>query len=57
MLDHEIAECCKKLRLSRNLADMAQSVKGESHQENLYNLLFSELQYRKNARVSTPGCF
>ena len=27
MLDHEIAECCKQLRLSRNLAEMAQSVR------------------------------
>jgi len=61
MLDHEIAECCKQLRLSRNLAEMAQSVKGESHQEYLYNLLSSELQYRKNARVekliNSAGCY
>jgi DNA replication protein DnaC len=51
MLDKEIAECCKGLRLSRNLVEMAQSLSGESHQEYLYNLLFSELEYRKKVRI------
>lgn len=35
MLDHEIAECCKRLRLSRNLVEMAQSMEGSNHQEYL----------------------
>ncbi len=33
MLENEIIECCKKLKLSRNLADMAQITEGVSHQE------------------------
>ena len=61
MLDHEIAECCKRLRLSRNLVEMAQSMEGSNHQEYLYNLLFSELQYRKKIRteklVSSAGFY
>jgi DNA replication protein DnaC len=51
MLDHEIADCCKRLRLSRNLVEMAQSMEGKSHQEYLYNLLSSELLYRKKVRM------
>lgn len=51
MLDHEIADCCKRLRLSRNLVEMAQSMDGSSHQEYLYNLLSSELLYRKKVRI------
>lgn len=51
MLDHEIADCCKRLRLSRNLVEMAQSMEGESHQEYLFNLLSSELSYRKKVRI------
>jgi DNA replication protein DnaC len=51
MLDKEIADCCKRLRLSRNLVDMAQSLGGESHQEYLLNLLSSELEYRQKVRT------
>lgn len=37
MLENEIIACCKRLKLSRNLADMAQTTDGESHQEYLYD--------------------
>ena len=51
MLDKEITECCRQLRLSRNLAELAQSTEGSSHQEYLYNLLAEELHYRYTART------
>lgn len=51
MLDQEIVDCCKQLRLSRNLAEMAQSMDGDNHQEYLLKLLSSELSYRKKARI------
>jgi len=52
MLNEEIINCCKKLKLSRNLAEMAQSTDGESHQEYLYKLLVSELKNRELVRTS-----
>ncbi|HZK18592.1 MAG TPA: IS21-like element helper ATPase IstB [Clostridia bacterium] len=52
MLDDKIRDCCKKLRLSRNLAEMAQITEGESHQEFLYKLLSTELENRKKARIT-----
>ncbi len=52
MLEKEIIECCKKLKLSRNLADMAQVMKGESHQEYLHKLLLAELKNREQVRMS-----
>lgn len=61
MLDQEIAECCQRLRLSRNLVETAQSMEGSNHQEYLYNLLSSELHYRKQVRteklVSSAGFY
>jgi hypothetical protein len=48
MLENEIIACCKRLKLSRNLADMAQTTDGESHQEYLYKLLSAELANREN---------
>jgi DNA replication protein DnaC len=53
MLENEIIECCKKLKLSRNLADMAQATEGESHQEYLYRLLAAELKNREQGRTAT----
>jgi hypothetical protein len=50
MLEEEIINCCKKLRLSRNLADMAQITDGQTHQEYLYKLLAAELQNRDRGR-------
>lgn len=53
MLEQEIIDCCKKLKLSRNLADMAQITEGNSHQEYLHKLLSAELKNREHGRVST----
>ena len=52
MLEDKILDCCKKLKLSRNLADMAQTMEGESHQEYLYKLLSAELKNREQGRVA-----
>lgn len=51
MFDNEISECCRKLRLSRNLAELAQTAEGDSHQEYLYRILSEELQYREITRT------
>lgn len=48
----EIAGCCRKLRLSSNLADRAITTTGETNQEYLYRLLFSEIEYRDKVRIS-----
>lgn len=52
MLGEQIALSCKKLRLSRNLADMAQTTDGRTHQEYLYKLLDAELRYREKGRTA-----
>jgi len=52
MLEEEIIGCCKRLKLSRNLADMAQTVIGESHQEYLHKLLSGELKNRELGRAA-----
>ena len=51
-LYEEITHCCKKLRLSANLADAAMTVEGDSHQEYLYKLLTNEISYRQSLRRS-----
>lgn len=50
MLEEEISNCCKRLKLSRNLADMAQTLDGQTHQEYLYKLLTAELKNREQGR-------
>lgn len=52
MLENELIDCCKKLKLSRNLADMAQTTDGGSHQEYLHRLLMAELKNREQVRMS-----
>lgn len=52
MYQEKIAACCKKLRLSRNLAKMASTTEGDSHQEYLYKLLKAELKNREIARAA-----
>ncbi len=48
----EIFKCCKKLRLSSNLAEHATITEGETHQEFLYHLLTNEVEYRRKHRIS-----
>jgi len=61
MLKEEIINCCKKLKLSRNLADMAQTTDGQTHQEYLYKLLTAELKNREQGRaaklINTAGFY
>lgn len=47
-----ILECCKKLKLSSSLAGRSATTEGESHQEYLYRLLYSEIEYRQKARIT-----
>lgn len=51
MLEKEISECCKRLKLSQNLAEQAQATEGESHQEFLLKLLQTELLHRETAHI------
>lgn len=50
MLTTEIATCCKKLKLSRNIVEMAEKLEAPSHQEYLLKLLQSELEHRDSQR-------
>ncbi|AKG53103.1 mobile element protein [Dehalogenimonas sp. WBC-2] len=50
MLTAEIAACCKQLKLSRNIVEMADMVQAPSHQEYLLKLLRSELEHRESQR-------
>ncbi len=52
MLDNEIKDACKKLRLSNNFAVIAQKSEGDTNQEYLYNLLLNEMSYREKSRVT-----
>lgn len=46
----ELAACCKKLRLSRNLAENSEAVHGDSFQEYLLELLKLEIRHRDIAK-------
>ena len=50
MMTVEIAACCKALKLSHNIVEMAERVQAESHQEYLLKLLKSELEHRDSQR-------
>lgn len=50
MMTVEIAACCKALKLSHNIVEMAEQVEAESHQEYLLKLLRSELEHRESQR-------
>lgn len=47
-----ISTCCKKLRLSANLAESAMIMEGASNQEYLCSLLNGEIEYRRQARIT-----
>ncbi len=51
-LHQQLVECCKQLRLSSKLADRALTETGDSNQEYLYNLLCSEIEYRRETRIT-----
>ena len=50
MLTNEIAACCKELKLSRYMVEMADRVQADSHPEYLLKLLRSELEHRETQR-------
>jgi len=50
MLTFEIAECCKELKLGRNIAEMSERIQADSHQEYLLKLLRSEIEHREATR-------
>ena len=50
MLTSQIAGCCKELKLSRNIVEMAERLQADSHQEFLLKLLRSELEHRESMR-------
>lgn len=50
MLTSEIAACCKRLRLSRNIVESSELIQAETHQEYLLKLLQSELGHRESVR-------
>ena len=47
----EVAACCKELRLSHNIVDMAEKIEAETHSDFLVQLLRSELKHRENNRI------
>jgi len=50
MLTSQIADCCKELRLSRNIASMSCKVQANNNQEYLLQLLKYEIEHRDIAR-------
>lgn len=50
MLTRDIAACCKRLRLSKNLVENSEGIQAESHQEYLLKLLQSEIIHREDTR-------
>jgi DNA replication protein DnaC len=50
MLEYDIASCCKRLRLSKNIVEMSVKIQADSHQEYLLKLLQAEITHREKAR-------
>jgi len=50
MLVPDIATCCKRLRLSKNIVEMSDKIEAHTHQEYLLKLLQSEILHREKAR-------
>ncbi len=46
----EIAECCRRLRLSKNIAEISDQVEADSYQEYLLKVLKQEVAYRETTR-------
>jgi DNA replication protein DnaC len=47
-----IADCCKTLKLSRNIVENCSKVKADTNEEFLFKILKLEVEHRKNARNS-----
>lgn len=56
----EIAECCRRLRLSKNIAAVSDQIEADSYQEYLLKILKQELLYRETTRKNRlikQACF
>ncbi len=49
-MKQKIAECCKRLRLSRNIAEISDQVEAENPQAYLLEILRHEIAYREKTR-------
>ena len=50
MLVPDIAACCKRLRLSKNIVEMSDKIQADTYQEYLLKLLQSEVLHREQTR-------
>lgn len=61
MYREELIKSCKKLRLSRNLAEQGADIEAESFQENLLKLFNLEIEHRERAKrerlIKTAGFY
>jgi DNA replication protein DnaC len=46
----EVAACCRELRLSHNIVDMAEEIEADTHVEFLVKLFKSELEHREHKK-------
>lgn len=51
-VQEQIAQCCKQLKLSSNLVDVAAKHGGKAYQEYLLKVLSDEVAYRHKARIT-----
>lgn len=51
-MHNEITECCKMLKLSRNIVDNCKIITAASHEEFLLQLLKMELEHRSDSRYT-----
>jgi DNA replication protein DnaC len=49
-VETDIAACCRRLKLSRNIAENSARVEAENHQEYLLKILRQEVAYRETTR-------
>ncbi len=52
MIKKRISECCKKLRLSQNIAENYESIEADNQHEYLLKVLEHEANYREVTRVN-----
>ena len=50
LMKTEIAECCRRLRLSKNIAEISDQVEADTYQEYLLKILRQEVAYRETTR-------
>ncbi len=50
MLQQQIADCCKTLKIGSTMAQTCQNIQAESHQEFLHKILLEEIKRRQNEK-------